>query len=151
MRALPVQPQAELLSALGRDRYGRRHWLLPSAARAVERLHVAARAAAIELEVISSFRSVSDQQRILQRKLARGRTWSEILIINAPPGYSEHHTGRAVDFAEPGAAPLTEDFERTAAFAWLREHAATFGFRLSYPRDNPWGFIYEPWHWYWVG
>ncbi len=150
-RTLPAHPQALLLAALGRDRFGRRHWLLPCAARAVARLCAAAVDDGIELEVISSFRSIADQQRILERKLARGQTWEEILVVNAPPGYSEHHSGRAVDFAVPGAPPLTEEFERTAAFAWLREHAGRFGFRLSYPRDNPWGFIYEPWHWYWVG
>lgn len=151
VRALSMQPQALLLATLWRDRYGRRHWLLPIAARAVSRLCASARADGIELEVISSFRSIADQQRILERKLARGQTWSEILAVNAPPGYSEHHTGRAIDFAVPGAPPLTEEFEETTAFAWLRENASEFGFRLSYPRGNPCGFIYEPWHWYWVG
>ena len=25
--------------------------------------------------------------------------------------------------------------------------AGAFGFSMTYPRDNPWGIIYEPWHW----
>ena len=34
-----------------------------------------------------------------------------------------------------------------AAVAWLRANADAFGFALSYPRDNPHGLVYEPWHW----
>ena len=67
--------------------------------------------------------------------------------MNAAPGYSEHHTGRAVDLTTPGTPPLLEAFERTAAFAWLERHAARFGFVMTYPRNNPLGVIYEPWHW----
>ena len=34
-------------------------------------------------------------------------------------------------------------------YAWLKDNAARFRFRLSYPRDNPHGIAYEPWHWCW--
>ena len=44
---------------------------------------------------------------------------------------------------------LEEDFENTGAFDWLSRRASQFGFHLSYPRDNPHGVIYEPWHWAW--
>ena len=37
--------------------------------------------------------------------------------------------------------------ELSDGFAWLSHSAHQFGFSLSYPRDNPLGFIYEPWHW----
>ena len=46
-----------------------------------------------------------------------------------------------------GRTPLDEAFESTAAYAWLAKHARRFGFSLSYPRGNPEGFLYEPWHW----
>jgi len=69
------------------------------------------------------------------------------LKVNTPPGYSEHHTGRAVDLATPGCPPLTEEFETTAAFAWLVRHAHRFGFTMRYPRGNRFGIAYEPWHW----
>lgn len=150
-RALPRHDEAALLECIGRDRHGRRHWLQPVAARALGRLRDAARADAIELEVISSFRSVRDQGRILARKLAAGQALRDILRVNAPPGCSEHHSGCAVDFAQPGAPPLTEAFAATAAHAWLQRHAARFGFRQSYPPDNPWGYVYEPWHWCYAG
>ena len=47
----------------------------------------------------------------------------------------------------PGEPPAEESFERTAAFDWLRTHAGAHGFTMSYPRDNPHGIVYEPWHW----
>jgi len=71
----------------------------------------------------------------------------EILRVSAAPGYSEHHSGRALDLTTPGFAPVEEEFERSDAFAWLRRRAADFRFRLSYPRDNVHGIAYEPWHW----
>ncbi len=52
-----------------------------------------------------------------------------------------------MDIATPGSRPLTEEFEETPAFKWLTENAETFGFSMTYPRDNPYGVIYEPWHW----
>ena len=75
----------------------------------------------------------------------------DILRVNTAPGYSEHHTGRAVDIATPGSRPLTEEFEDTDAFRWLTARAVEFGFSMTYPRDNPWGIAYEPWHWAWWG
>ena len=43
--------------------------------------------------------------------------------------------------------PAEESFEATDAFAWLTGNAGDFGFQMSYPRDNPHGITYEPWHW----
>lgn len=146
-RHLPAFGEAPLLEDAGRDRFGRRHWLQPAALRALKRLRHAAALDGVQLELISSFRSVRDQLRILLRKHASGQSWEEILKVNAPPGYSEHHSGCAVDFAVPDEAPLTDAFEATDAFEWLQSCAGRFGFELSYPRNNRWGFIYEPWHW----
>jgi D-alanyl-D-alanine carboxypeptidase len=73
---------------------------------------------------------------------------ASILAVNAAPGYSEHHGGRAVDLATPGHPTIEEAFEHSPAFAWLTAHAARLRLRLSYPRDNPHGIVYEPWHWY---
>jgi len=103
------------------------------------------------IEAISGFRSHAYQLGIFRRKMARGQSISQILSVNAAPGFSEHHSGRALDIGTPGEPAAEESFERTAAFAWLQDRAATFGFRMSYPRDNPHGIVYEPWHWCWVG
>lgn len=147
LRNLTAHPEAVLLDAAGRDRFGRQHWLQPVARRAWGLMRDAAKADGISLELVSSFRSVADQNRILARKLRQGQSLQDILRVNAPPGYSEHHTGCAIDLAVPGEAVLTEAFEGSPAFAWLLRHASRFGFRLSYPRNNPLGFVYEPWHW----
>jgi D-alanyl-D-alanine carboxypeptidase len=146
-RGLPAYDEAVLLQAAARDRFGRCHWLQPVACKAWARMRSAAQSDGIELELISGFRSFDHQCRIVERKLRQGQGWTQILRVSAAPGYSEHHTGCAVDLATPGQAPLTEDFERSPAFEWLARHADTHGFSLSYPRGNRWGFAYEPWHW----
>ncbi len=70
-----------------------------------------------------------------------------ILTVNAYPGFSEHHTGRAIDIGSPDCPLLTEGFARTKEFAWLQTHARRFRFALSYPLGNRFGIAYEPWHW----
>lgn len=123
--------------------------LYAPAAEAWFRLNAAAAADKISLVPLSGFRSVSRQLEIFRRKLAKGIPLAEILKLNAAPGYSEHHTGRAVDVSAPGQRPFAESFAETPAFHWLIRGAGEFGFRLSYPRDNPHGISYEPWHWRW--
>ena len=101
----------------------------------------------IQLQVLSAFRSIDYQHQLIARKLDRGDPPSQILQVVALPGYSEHHTGCALDIVTTDYPELTENFELSAGFAWLSHSAHQFGFSLSYPRDNPSGFIYEPWHW----
>lgn len=125
--------------------------LYEPAANAWFRLNAAAAADRVELLPLSGFRSVSRQLDIFRRKLAAGVSITEILKVNAAPGYSEHHTGRALDLSTPGEPAFLETFGRTPAFEWLMRHADEFGFRLSYPRDNPHGISFEPWHWRWYG
>ncbi len=129
------------------DRFRRPLWLLPQAARAWRAMRRSAAAGGVVLDAISGYRSHDYQLGIVARKLARGQTLAHILTVNAAPGYSEHHAGDALDIGTPGEPPAEESFERTAAFAWLQSHAGRFGFALSYPRDNPHGIVYEPWHW----
>ncbi len=130
---------------------GRRCRLAPRAARAWQAMRAAARADGLALRALSGFRSVRRQAGIIRRKLARGDPLPEILRSVAAPGYSEHHTGRALDVGDDATPPLDAAFASTRAFAWLVRHAARFGFRLSYPRHNAAGFVFEPWHWCWHG
>jgi D-alanyl-D-alanine carboxypeptidase len=146
-RGLTAFPEAGRLVCAGIGTDGRDKFLTPAAAVAWATMVRSARNAGVQLELISAFRSYDFQRALLRGKLAKGRTLDEILRVNAPPGYSEHHTGRAVDIGTPGCAPLDEAFENTAAFRWLARRAGRFGFRLSYPRGNAEGYLYEPWHW----
>lgn len=122
--------------------------LTPEAAAAWAAMKQAAAADGIALELVSAFRTLERQSEIIRDKLARGLSFDTILTLSAAPGYSEHHTGCAVDINTPGCEAQEEEFENTAAFGWLTGHAADFGFQLSYPRGNTLGFIYEPWHWF---
>ncbi len=145
---LVAEPAA--LAFAGHDRYHRPLWLNAGAARAWEAMRRAAYADDVVLDAISGYRSHAYQLGIFERKLGRGQTIEQILTVNAAPGYSEHHSGNALDIGTPGEPPAEESFEHTGAFDWLRSHAGKFHFRMSYPRDNPHGIVYEPWHWYYA-
>tara|TARA_B100001093_G_C26849537_1_gene1024452 strand:- start:1958 stop:2512 length:555 start_codon:yes stop_codon:yes gene_type:complete len=99
------------------------------------------------LILVSGFRSIEYQANLIRKKIKSGQSITQILSVNAAPGYSEHHTGCAIDIASPGTKPLCEEFEFSNAFFWLKNNALKFGFRMSYPRNNKQGFIFEPWHW----
>ena len=146
---LVAEPAA--LAFAGRDRYRRPLWLTRSAGRGWQAMRAAAACDGVVLEAISGYRSHDYQLGIFERKRARGQSVEEILHVNAAPGYSEHHSGRALDIGTPGEPPAEESFEHTTAFAWLTRHASDFGFVMSYPRGNPHGIVYEPWHWYHLG
>jgi D-alanyl-D-alanine carboxypeptidase len=150
-RGLPLQPEARRLVAVGPDIYQREQRLLEPAAHAWHQMVRAGARDGIEIQLVSAYRSVSYQEGIVRKKLQCGQAIEEILCVSAAPGFSEHHSGRAVDLTTPGYPVLEEEFEDSAAFAWLSNRAADFGFQLSYPRDNPHGVAYEPWHWAWRG
>ncbi|PPV06287.1 serine-type D-Ala-D-Ala carboxypeptidase [Xanthomonas bromi] len=146
---LSIHAEPATLHAAGHDRYRRPLWLSAGAARAWRQMRSAAAHDNVLLEAISGYRSHDYQLGIFERKFARGLSLTQILAVNAAPGFSEHHSGDALDIGTPGEPPAEESFEATAAFAWLHRHAGRFGFGMSYPRDNPYGIVYEPWHWRW--
>ena len=143
----PAYEEATELVDVGPNLVGRMQRLTPAAAREWARMVEAAAAEGVVLLIVSGFRSVDYQATLIRKKIEAGQAITDILTVNAAPGHSEHHTGRAVDIATPGSRPLTEEFEGTPAFRWLEANAGGFGFSLSYPRDNPFGIMYEPWHW----
>lgn len=148
VRPLDLCEEAPELVSVGLDIHGREQRLAPHAAACWQAMQSAARGEGVELFLVSGFRSVDYQRGIWERKLARGQSIEEILTVSAPPGYSQHHSGLAVDITTPGVPDLTEEFESTPAFRWLLARAGAFGFTLSYPRNNRYGISYEPWHWY---
>ncbi len=140
-----AEASALVLADVGAD--GREFRLTPAAAQSWRAMQLAAAADGITLVLESAFRSVARQTEILRIKLAAGDTLEQALQWVAPPGYSEHHTGCAVDIGTPGSVALREEFETTTAFAWLRAQAGRHGFLMSFPRGNVQGYSYEPWHW----
>lgn len=108
----------------------------------------------IDLVPLSGFRTLEDQEYLFfEVKAQRGQGVSQRAEVSAPPGYSEHHTGYAIDLGDSmrPETHLSESFEETEAFRWLQANAAYFSFELSFPRGNSQDISYEPWHWRFVG
>lgn len=139
-----VEPEIVEVAEIGVD--GREHLLAPQAARAWRAMRAAFLGDGEDIFIVSGFRTVTRQAEIIRRKLTSGQTIAEILRVCAPPGYSEHHSGLAVDVGTRGAPALEPGFDATSAFRWLQKNAGKYGFSLSYPRNNPYGYQYEPWH-----
>lgn len=149
-RGMTAFREARRLVFVGRDPSdGKPVRLALPAARAWRRMRAAAAADGVTLLPLSGFRSIARQTRLIRRHLANGRPLDDILRYIAAPGYSEHHTGRALDIGDPADVSVEESFARTPAYRWLRRRAGEFGFHLSYPRGNRHGIGYEPWHWCW--
>ena len=99
---------------------------------------------------VSPYRSYDRQSAIYNSYVAaNGR--EEADTYSARPGYSEHQTGLAVDVAVPGRSYLS--FEGTPEFQWMVKHAHEYGFILRYGKGMTYitGYIYEPWHYRYVG
>ena len=148
-RGLPFHPEADAttLVEVARTAEDRPVRLRADAARAWLRLQAGAALDGVTLLPVSGFRPVARQAELIRARRAAGRSLEDILRLIAAPGFSEHHSGRALDIGCPGHLELEEDFGGTPAFRWLERHAPAGGFRLTYPRGNPWGIGYEPWHW----
>ena len=151
--AYPEVAEADLVE-VGPYRQTRRmvQLRLPTA-EALTRMSQAARQAGLELVPISGFRSVAYQEKLFAKAIEKRGSEIEAARWVAPPGYSEHHTGLAVDL---GAGPEPEAdvepaFGDTSAYLWLTQHAVSFGFEMSFPANNPQGVGCEPWHWRFVG
>jgi len=108
----------------------------------------------ISLQLLSGFRSIHLQRDIFyENKSIRNQTAIERSRDSAPPGYSEHSTGYAIDVGD-GNYPKTHfevEFEQTPAFKWMKKFASKYHFVLSFPPNNKQGVTYEPWHWRFEG
>lgn len=105
------------------------------------------------VNVISGYRSGDDQKRLYEKYLlSHGKRYAQKYVQK--PGYSEHHTGYAVDFSiyyrEDGHS---EDFKGQGEYGWITRNAWRYGFILRYPEEKAdiTGIAYEPWHFRFVG
>ena len=129
-----------------------RYWLPKSVLPCFEALRAAAAADGAPLVVRSAYHGPGYQAYLILRELRlQGYCLATVRRTIESPDSSEHACldTTAVDFgAADGTGP---DFAQTRAFRWLRENAGDFGFRLSYPRDDPNAVGFEPWHWRFTG
>jgi D-alanyl-D-alanine carboxypeptidase len=70
--------------------------------------------------------------------------------FSADQGYSEHQLGTTVDITDETVGGTYASFAQTEAYEWLLDNAYKHGFILSYPEGNEF-YIFEPWHWRFVG
>lgn len=116
----------------------------------------------ISLIPVSGYRSIETQRANFERKINlyqntygydRTKATQKASEIVLMPRTSEHNAGLAMDFGTNGNYTLDENFANTAAYRWLDQHAAEYGFILRYPKSkqNITYVTYEPWHWRYVG
>jgi zinc D-Ala-D-Ala carboxypeptidase len=144
---LPLQEEAANLVSAGMDVFTREQFVTATTLACWHRMKSAAEKDEIELLIVSAYRSIDYQCQLITSKLEKGQDIRDIVRVNAIPGFSEHHTGRAIDITTSDCKPLSTDFDKTRAFEWLTGNAAEFSFNLSYPENNSLGIDYEPWHW----
>ena len=153
-RPLYSEPAETELVVVGRYRQtGREVKLRADAAAALLDLMAQARAAGVTVIPISGFRTAAYQESLFRNAVAKYGSEDAAVRWVGRPGHSEHHTGLVVDLGEEEspACDVEPQFEETHSFRWLQTNAARFDFELSYPRHNPRGVNYEPWHWRFIG
>jgi D-alanyl-D-alanine carboxypeptidase len=128
--------------------------LRPEAAERFIEMERAAAAAGVVLVPLSTFRPRSVQNKLFfDVKADRNQSSIDRARVSAPPGFSEHSTGYAIDIGDESQpqANLSPMFSETKAYRWLRDNAARFQYILSFPENNPQGVNFEPWHWRYEG
>ena len=104
----------------------------------------------LNIRIISAYRSY-DYQESLYDNYLKYESKSLVDKYSARPGFSEHHTGLAIDVDN-----IKLDYNKfylTKEFTWMEENSYKYGFILRYPKDkeNITGYTYEPWHYRYVG
>ena len=126
----------------------------PVAKAALEKMLEAGKAVGYDYDAFSGYRSYEYQKTLYNRYVNRdGKANAD--RYSARPGHSEHQTGLAFDIGEKGRQDLwlTAEFGETPAGQWLMNNAHLYGFILRYPqgKENITGFMYESWHYRYVG
>ncbi len=101
-----------------------------------------------DIKIISAFRSFDEQNELKDQFTQQYGTGAN--TFSADQGFSEHQLGTAVDIVDTATGVTSQSFANTEAYAWLTNNAHHYGFILSYPLGNDY-YIFEPWHWRFVG
>ena len=127
-----------------------------TALKAFNKLQAALKEDGIIIFLDSTYRSVARQQEIWDEyEEKEGKEYVQKYV--AVPGYSEHHTGLAIDICIAKNGKIINDndemLKQKKTFAKIHERLAEFGFILRYPdgKDDITGYSYEPWHFRYVG
>ncbi len=123
--------------------------VIPEVLPYLQRMLDQAKTDGITLYVNSAYRSF-DNQKALKGQYTVSYGAGTANQFSADQGYSEHQLGTTVDFMTTGTNGTLSGFEMTPAYAWIIANAHRYGFVLSYPKNNG-HYIFEPWHWRFVG
>lgn len=101
--------------------------------------------------VNAGYRTVEYQQELYDADLEKNGSDSSSLV--AKPGYSEHHTGLAVDFTVYEDGKYNQSKLGTGDYTWINEYCHRYGFVNRYPEDKTEITMIdnEPWHFRYVG
>lgn len=123
--------------------------ILPEVLPFLQRLLNDAVAQGVDMLVLSGYRSFGEQSML---KSAYTVTYGSKTAnkFSADQGYSEHQLGSTVDFTTAKLGAKFATFASTPSYQWLLENAYKYGFILSYPKNNTY-YVFEPWHWRFVG
>lgn len=104
----------------------------------------------LNIRIISAYRSYNYQENLYNKYLMNDKK-DFVDTYSARAGYSEHHTGLAIDVDNKYFD--YNKFYLTKEFIWMNDNAYKYGFILRYPKDkdNITGYSYEPWHYRYVG
>ncbi len=115
----------------------------------LKNLFDSAKSNGVTLYAKSAYRSFAEQQSLksLYTVVYGAGTANS---FSADQGYSEHQLGTTLDIIVSGIGGQLDGFDKTQGYQWLLTNAYRFGFELSFPKGNSY-FVYEPWHWRFVG
>lgn len=102
--------------------------------------------------VSAGYRSVSTQIKIINKFInLEGR--ENAMKRCAPPGFSEHHTGLALDVCGGKMQDGEFVYDNECVYAWIKENSYKYGFMIKNPpnKEHITGTIYEPWHIRYIG
>lgn len=121
---------------------------------AFEEMAAEAKLSGYDLVAFSTYRSF-DYQTTLYEKYVSNDGQEAADRYSARPGYSEHQTGLAFDIGEQHFEQhfARESFGETEAGKWVAANAHKYGFIMRYPngKEKITGYMYEPWHFRYVG
>jgi len=103
----------------------------------------------VKIYTFSAYRSFAEQ-KALKGDYTINYGAGTANSFSADQGYSEHQLGTTIDVITPGLGGVLDGFDKTPAHRWMLDNAYKYGFVLSYPEKNNY-YIYEPWHWRFVG
>ncbi|NER00518.1 MAG: M15 family metallopeptidase [Cyanothece sp. SIO2G6] len=154
LRYAEADPESlTVIGSFGVGQYQRYESLAPDAALALMNMIYAARDQGVWIVPASAYRTIDRQRGLFDNQVKRKGSPEAAAKSSAPPGFSEHHTGYAVDLVDGHNkdADINQQFSNTQAFEWLTQNAGKYGYELSFPQNNEQGVNYEPWHWRFIG